>query len=597
MGHTRSAAVVATLAPVLAAALAQGPPKPRTFPPPEPAKEVVIRPGAVINLGIPDAPPPQPDGRPTQPGGQGGKPDVKPGGNTGAKPDEPTITNPNSGRPTQPAITNPNSGRPTQPGLQDAGGGAFPVAPGATPPDGISAKAPLRVATWAVWRRITDHGRGQPLFTMYALRASADGSRVAIGGYEGVRTMRADGSAYTIVTTKRTEDGNLDISADGNRVAWFSGDEGLFVANADGSSRTQLAAKGVCHSVRMSADGTQVFVINSEMDGIAVFPADGGPGRKLVTTQQAAQALGVDANGNHWRGGLSGLDTDSSGTKLVFHFLWDAAAVDLRDRTVRQLTRNTASQNSTLSWARLSADGAKVAWSQSDGPENKRVIVLQNWDGTKTVRHEGDQVAGSDWAQFAQDGARLATAWGLRLFPSDGSPGYNAGDLGSTDPLHRLQRASIAGNGRRCFAEVEEAVADGTQGCGQVYMVEFCPASLAGAPELTDIAIDNAEMKAGGGSGHLVTLRQSGAPLDRAGVVLVRPGSLAPPPLRGGMWDGLKDPDGQQPPATGPRPLVSGRLGIADGQSIAPGPVTIRLVAKDKEGRVTVVEVEGVTAK
>lgn len=587
-GARPAAALVALGVLVAGLTVAQGPQNPSKFPPPLPAEEIVIRPGATIELGIPDADPPTPGatpgGRPTTPGG------TTPGG-----------ANPGGANPGGGANPPGGAGLPgPRPGQLDPNqnlAGAYPAPAGARPPEGVSAAGPLRVAHWTVWRRVTDHGRRQPAMTIYGLRISADGQRIALCGYEGVRTVRPNGADYATITTKRTEDGNLDINADGTRVAWYSGEEGLWIANADGTGRKQLAAKGVCHSVRISADGKQVFVIGGEMDGIAAFPADGGPGRQLVSTARAAQAVGVDANGNHWRGGQSGLDVSGSGERIVFQFLWDALACDLRTGAIRRITGYTNPEDRGMHWVRLSWDGSKVAW-QHDGPSAEtRYLAIQNWDGSGEVRHTGDATAGSDWAQLSHNGARLATSWGLRLFASDGPDACNPTDLGGQNPLNRVQRLGVAGSGRLCCVEVEEAVADGLPGCGQIYVAEFDPPTLNGAPAITGLTVTDPVIKSGGGSSHFVQMEAAGAPVQRTGVVLVRPGASTPRALRDGMDDRMGDPDGKQPSAAGPRPLRSSRLGLSQGASVPPGPVTVRVFVRDTEGRITVIDAEGMEVR
>ncbi len=595
---TRAAALGAIVCGAVVAAVAitpaQDPGKSTVFPGPDPATSVVIRPGAVISLGIPDDTPPLGGGRPGRPEPQ------NPSTGRPGTPESPPITDPNTGRPTQPetpGIPNPNTGRPTAPGAPDEPvTGAWPAPPDAPIPEGLSADGPLRITRWATWRRVTDHGRSQPPFTMYALRISADGRRIAFGGYEGVRTVGADGSGSAVVSTKRTEDGSLDINADGTTVAWYSGEEGLIVADADGSERRQLPVRAQCFSVRLSGDGRRVFVLEPgfEGGGIVVYPADGGPGRTLVTTEQAARTAGVDANGNHWRGGLSGLDVSADGSRLVFQFLWDALALDVNTGALRRLTQHAGNPpDPGLQRVRISRDGSRIAWVHEGPDADSRYIQFTDWDGGGPVRQTGHQIQGSDWVQFADDGARLGVGWGLRFFPADGSAGYDATDLGSRDPLHRPQKSSIDSTGRRAALVVEEPVAEGMPGSFQVYVADFAPRDLAGNPALTGIAIDNPVMRMDGSSTHLVTLSYSGTALSRAGIVLMRPGLTVPQQLRGGLWDGLGDPEERPYIGGGPRPLVSARLRLPNDTTLPPGPVTVRVWAKDAEGRMTVVDLEG----
>ena len=194
-----------------------------------------------------------------------------------------------------------------------AGGGAGSVAEG-----GITVGRNLGISRWYTIRRITKFPRGEEVKFIRSTKISSDGSRIAFAASQGLFTIRPDGTGLVRVSDKPCA--MMDISANGNKVAWFEGGpDGLFVANADGSGREKMPGGLNVVSLRMTADGSRLFVLVPEKGGIFMLPADGSDVKKIVTTAAVCKLLEIEENGNHWRS----LDISDDGSRIAFNLLWD----------------------------------------------------------------------------------------------------------------------------------------------------------------------------------------------------------------------------------------------------------------------------------
>jgi hypothetical protein len=333
-----------------------------------------------------------------------------------------------------------------------------------------------------------------------------------------------------------------------------------------------------------------VFLLSPEAGGILSIAADGTDRRMLATTAAVCRLNGVGENGNHWRGWPSGLDIAADGSRVVFHLLWDAFAMNGDGSGVRQLTQYLKPEDRNLNFVRISGDGKRVAtYHQVNG------VTVTDWDGTNTVSTPRDNVVDGRWMELSADGGRIAASWGLWLFDGQKPGKVELHEWGSGNfdhPLFEARGASISADGRRVCLVVKYL------GLQQLVVVDINPPDIQGLPALSDLTLLPRSISTDGSIEATATARVIGGAPETIGVTGLREGSrFAEWHLR--PWGALNDGGraGDRLAGDGVFSTAGLRLYNATGKPPQPGPITIRFFAWDRDRQALLVDVEGFQAR
>ncbi|MBI5428036.1 MAG: hypothetical protein HZA02_07130 [Nitrospinae bacterium] len=466
------------------------------------------------------------------------------------------------------------------------------AAAGSLPP-GLSAANGLEIKRWTTFRRITNFQRGPGAKFVYEVKISADGSKIVFASYQGTFVVNADGSGLVQLSDKRNN-GLVDISADAKKIAWYSPEDGLMVANSDGSARMKVPGGLKVDSLRMTAKGDRLFVLVPEQGGIYALPSDGSGLRRVVHISAAAKVAGTDENNNYWRGWPAGLDISDDGSRLAFTFLYDAFTANGDGGGLRKLTEFGKAQDLSLSRVRISGDGRRVVYHNARGDQS--ALTVMDWDGGNRFEYKGNNVNNGDWIRFSHDARAIVMSWGLRLFDGDGKGQWNADDLGGANPgphaLVRAKMGSIGADLKRAVLEIEgpESVDQGRP--SQLVVAEFNPPSLNGLGPLENIEAAPRFMLNDGSNSSIVSARVNEADLLYAGVLLMREG------FRLNDWLSWHLPLKKDPKAkVGVFSSEPVAMRSYSGKPMAAGPVTLRVFTIGKNGNVLTVDLEGLEAR
>ena len=462
------------------------------------------------------------------------------------------------------------------------------AAPGQLPP-GLSAGEGLTVRRWATFHRITDH---PPFgYSIGGVRISANGAKIGYWVYEaGLFTISPDGTGLTRVYEKRIH--GLDLSADGGKVAWY-GDEGLFVANADGSGRVKLPGGFPVIAMRLSADGSRLVCLSG--DGVRMVATDGTGVRRIADLAQVARAAGTDENGNHFRDWRAGIDISDDASKIVFVFLWNGMALNGDGSGLRKVTNLRGEDN--LYFIRVSGDGRKVAWQEERGGQSK--VTIADWDGGNPMVYQGDFCSSGQAFSLSRDGAVASLGWGMRQFAAARRDYYNVSYVaGDPDGLVRPQFLSVSADGRRGVVAVE--------GPGhQLAVLDLNPPTLGKAPGLLNIRANPRWLVTDGTTRALLTCEPTDKDPRQIRNVLRRDGLqrlLGPEGYRGvelqaGQYLILNDRGEAQDAQAGDGVWSTNSLCLANDARCTPGPLELRLVVTSKANHGLIVDLDGLAAR
>lgn len=456
-------------------------------------------------------------------------------------------------------------------------------------PAGISVGPGLSVARWITFHRITRFGANNDVRQITNCKLSANGRQVAFSSIQGTYTLDADGGNLVRLDERRN-DGMVDISADGRKIAWCNDQGAIYVASRDGSSRVQMPGGFQINSLRMTADGNQLYVLCPQQ-GILQLPADGGGIRKVVTTEQVARVGGVDANGNHWRGNPSGLDVSDDGSRIVCHFLWNAFGVQSDGSGLRQLSR--LERDANLSFVRISGNGQKVAWLGPRG--NDSLLTITDWGGGNPAEYRGTRVQWGSWMQLSPDASQVGLSWGWQLLATSGRESLDVLDMGlagdEPKPLHRASMATMAAGGARACVVLDGPTSTAQAASSQLAIVDLNPPSIGPAPRLEEITVQPRFVLNNNGSAATVSARSGGPDLPYVGFTTMRDGWRAD--YIGWPNRGLNDEGRDGDVKAGDGVFSDGGMRVGGDPAPAPGPLRLRVFAFTKGGDGLMVEVDG----
>ena len=463
-------------------------------------------------------------------------------------------------------------------------------------PPGISAGPGLQVKRWYTWRKITDNPRDASAKHISFAKLSGNGQRLLFCGREGVHTLNPDGSGLTQLTAEPTE--RCDITHDGRRVVWHNTKEGITLASADGTGKSTLAGGLSPTALRISGDGTAVFVLDYEKDGIFRIASDGSSIKRVISTAEVSKANGVAENRNHWR--ANSLDVSDDGRRVVFQFLWDAFALEVQGSRLRQITRYLTPEDRSLMVARVSPDGSKVAYLYYASAE-KHFVAVQEWSGASLATHN-ELGAGMRELEVLSDGSVFGGGSFVRFLRPDGRTREEVFGFAEAPLFDTPYGATCSADGRRMVL-LTEGVVSVDQGRGtQIFVIEANPSSIAGFPTLNDIHAQPTFVPIDGSTTATLRVRAGDpAQLNLVYAFLTRENllgydiNLARYSGDGWLVDNATRGDVKAGDGVYTGNQFTPHMYVT--RPIEPGPLVLRVFARTKTGSMTVVDLEGMEAR
>ncbi|MBC8106140.1 MAG: hypothetical protein H7Z14_06085 [Anaerolineae bacterium] len=456
----------------------------------------------------------------------------------------------------------------------------------------VSAGKNLQLARWTTFRRITDFPRGEGAQIVTVAKMSADGSRIVFGTGKGLFVMNTDGSDVRAIA-QGTPISHVDISADGRKVAWFQRGEKstLFTANSDGSDITPMPMNGasMLNAMRLTADGSRLFVISFEKAGIYMMPSDGSDLKRIVDTASVCKLLKTDENSNHWR---NSMEISDDGSRIVFHLLWTVFGIN-SDGSDLHIIANRKTYG--INGFALSGDGQTVAVHESSDAE-KSGTYFHGFDGREVSRFKTN--AEDVWSMhLASDGGRVFTSPGVRVFSADGKTFHDPCDTGPNLWANPML-IGVSRDGTRACLRIDGPESTDQGRPHQFVMVEFNPArTVAGVPTLIGASASPKFFLADGSSNVMATIKSNVEEPRSVGAVLVingaRPRNIAN--MSFAMNDTAADGDAAKEDGTYTSSSVNGRT--YDGKPLPAGPIMLRVHVLDKDWNLTVADFEGLEVR
>jgi hypothetical protein len=464
-------------------------------------------------------------------------------------------------------------------------------------PSGISAGPGLRVKRWYTWRKILDNPRDATAKHIFNAKISGNGQKIVFCGRQGVHTINPDGSGLTQLTSEQT--GRCDITSDGRRVVWHNEKEGIMLAGADGSGKTTIPGGLKPIALRISGNGSAIFVLDYDKDGIFRVTPDGSDIKRIVSTANVSAANGVSENRNHWRG--DSMDVSDDGRRVVFQFLWDGFALDVQGARMRQLTRYLSPEDRNLVKVRISPDGSKVGYLYYSSPD-KHFVTVQEWSGASVATHNALGEGMRDM-EVLSDGNVFGAGQFVRFLRRDGVTreeifGFAEAPMMFDNPYS----ATCTADGRRMVL-LTDGVVSQDQGRGtQIYVIEANPSSITGFPTLNDIRAVPTFLLVDGSTTTTISTR-AGIPtqLNLVYAFMTRENLLGYDlNLARYYGDGWLVDDASRGDKTASDGLYTGnqfKVHQYVTRPIDPGPLTLRVFARTKTGSMTVVDLEGMEGR
>ena len=157
---------------------------------------------------------------------------------------------------------------------------------------------PEQVVDW-IWTMRTDGTRPRRLARGTKPRWTPDGRRIvfqredAVGGYNGIASMRADGRFKRQLIDRDAAARFLDLAPDGRRLLWWGSRRegsrrnsvvGMFTSDLRGRHPRLISRRNPQGDAAWSPDGTKiVFVVDDvDLQGTFIASASGGQRRRLL---------------------------------------------------------------------------------------------------------------------------------------------------------------------------------------------------------------------------------------------------------------------------------------------------------------------------
>ncbi|HLH30000.1 MAG TPA: hypothetical protein VKY31_02280 [Terriglobia bacterium] len=260
------------------------------------------------------------------------------------------------------------------------------VAEGEFPP-GFSAKPPLKLKRVITFHQITSNKvADQKKFEPDVAKISANGEKIAFWSRgSGLYSINSDGTGQTLVWANNNDHNavqadRFELSPDGKVIYWETPSYGAIRrVNADGTNMKTLVNSGAEYEpLRLRQAGKRIFF--GSRAGIFSIDTDGnGDYRTIIDPKKVGQLEDMDPNDNTGRTFLQAFDVSEDGSRMVFT-IYDSkakmrqlAAINTNGTGFRNLTK-TDFEPGYLS---MTPDGNQIVfWKAAEK------AFLINWDGT-----------------------------------------------------------------------------------------------------------------------------------------------------------------------------------------------------------------------
>jgi hypothetical protein len=418
---------------------------------------------------------------------------------------------------------------------------------------------------------------------------AADGSRIAFSSRSGTWVINPDGSNASQLSKKPST--LVDISNNGNVIAWFeqSDQPAVYAMNLTDDEKVKMPGTFLGPAaVRVSGDGSKVFVTEPQKGNIFVMPSDGSDLKTVITAKEICALLKIDENWNHWR---EQLDVSDDGSRVAFVFLWDAFAVNADGSNLRRLSDYGTYAVTALA---MSGNGQRIVQHRGYGKDSG--VVFQNWDDGGTLSFPKMEEAGGR-IDVSPDGATAFFSPGVRIYSSDGKTFFEPANFCVNLWANPYNLTMTADGKRGCFTiDGPESVDQGRP--SQLMIVDVDPSSFNGAPIIGEIKI-TPKFMVNDKSNTLTITASVPAPakeVQSVGAIPARAGTRVPDLNSGYAMNDI----GQHGDETAEDAIYTTTALSAytySGTPMPTGPVGIRLHVLDKNWNVTVVDVEGVEVR
>lgn len=427
------------------------------------------------------------------------------------------------------------------------------------------------------------------------IQMSGNGKRILLATQRGLFVMNSDATGLRQLSPHHVA--QMDISHDGNIVAWYSREKAVEVAEIDGGKIRQLMANPpfgfLEDGLRLTESGKDVFV-NAVRFGGAVLRIRTDGSEKPVAVmditrlRQLLKLPKPDADKINWSGVF---DISDDGSKMAIVLGDDAWALSADGTRLTRLSDHSAPSHLHVAAVRISGDGATVVFHDPYAPPQQPNLTVVDWENGRFRAGWSDNLFIQNHLvgfRFVNDGSRLMTFGEGAMRFYDRNPETPRFDVIDDNPRARLPALP----GAHHFSTNE----DGSKSCLTVdgrhlAVIDHNPQTTGDLPLLHHINVSRRTVPANGGF-SLTAQAQVDSPVASVWFQILYPGGPA------GRFhfnsNEMKD-DGRPPDAVAHDRIYTGTL-QTDRDNMQPGPFTIRFCAITTAGDFLAFDVDGVVA-